>query len=276
MSGIEALTGIGLNARDPEALADFFVRALGFRRTADGVALGATPVELTPASGAPYPGETPGWSPLFQHFAIVTDNMATALARLQAAAGWTAITREGPQTLPASSGGVTAYKFRDPEGHPLELLQFPSGSPGAAAGPRIDHSAISVRDTGRSLAFYTALGLVPAGGSLNQGPAQDRLDGLCDVRLDVTALRPAVQPTPHLELLGYRGDFPRGAPAAPGDVAATRLRFAVADGSLPEALRAGEPPQVVASRLGGSARLARDPDGHLLQFDVARPIDQRS
>lgn len=270
MNGIEALTGVGLNARDPEGLADFFVRALGFQRTAHGVALGATPVELTPATGAPYPPETPGWSPLFQHFAIVTENMGAALARLQATAGWTAITRQGPQILPASSGGVTAYKFRDPEGHPLELLQFPSSSPLAEGRPRIDHSAISTRDTGRSLAFYTALGLVPAGGSLNEGPAQDRLDGLSDVRLDVTALRPAIQPTPHLELLGYRGYPPRDESAASGDVAATRLRFRVADGSLLEGLRADAPHQIVASGLDGAPFLVRDPDGHLLQFDVAR------
>lgn len=29
--------------------------------------------------------------------------------------------------LPESSGGVTAFKFRDPDGHPLELLAFPDG-----------------------------------------------------------------------------------------------------------------------------------------------------
>ena len=48
-------------------------------------------------------------------------------ARLSAHAGWTTISTDGPQLLPASSGGVTAYKFRDPEGHPLELIAFPPG-----------------------------------------------------------------------------------------------------------------------------------------------------
>ncbi len=31
----------------------------------------------------------------------------------------------GPERLPARSGGVSAFKFRDPDGHPLELLAFP-------------------------------------------------------------------------------------------------------------------------------------------------------
>ena len=43
-------------------------------------------------------------------------------------AGATPISRARPVTLPQSAGGVTAVKFRDPEGHPLEFLQFPPGA----------------------------------------------------------------------------------------------------------------------------------------------------
>ncbi len=36
-------------------------------------------------------------------------------------------TTGGPQRLPPASGSVAAAKFRDPDGHPLELLEFPRG-----------------------------------------------------------------------------------------------------------------------------------------------------
>lgn len=243
VSGVQALVGLRLNAHDPGALADFFVRALGFERTAAGARLGPTAVDIAQATGAPYPIDLPPWSPLFQHVAIATSDMAAAMDRLAQAGGWTAITRGGPQTLPASSGGVTAFKFRSPEGHPLELIAFPAeaGRPSL----RIDHSAISVADAARSIAFYQALGFRVGGRSLNQGPEQDRLDGLAGARVQVVALTPAVQQTPHLELLAYLGDYPRGAPAAEGDVAATRL---------------------VLSGHAGRARL-RDPDGHRLKIE---------
>ena len=88
--------------------------------------------------------------------------------------------------LPESSGGVTAFKFRDPEGHPLELLAFPThrtpprwqaaAHPGLFLG--IDHSAISVRNTERSLAFYRQLGLRLSAGSLNERNEQQHLDAL--------------------------------------------------------------------------------------------------
>ena len=68
----------------------------------------------------------------------------------------------------------------------------------------IDHSAISVSDTSVSKAFYAQLlGMIESGHSLNKGPAQARLDGLDDPVVDVTALQPTGQATPHLELLGY-------------------------------------------------------------------------
>ena len=55
---------------------------------------------------------------------------------------------------------MIAYKFRDPDGHPLELSQFPDGrwtrrptSPGPFRG--IDHTAVAVADLELSLAFYS-------------------------------------------------------------------------------------------------------------------------
>ena len=39
---------------------------------------------------------------------------------------FTTISRNGPEALP---GGVVAFKFRGPDGHPLELIQFPWPDP---------------------------------------------------------------------------------------------------------------------------------------------------
>ena len=146
---------------------------------------------------------------------------------------------------------MTAFKFRDPEGHPLELLAFPFGRAPAAWSGRpagstpclgIDHSAIVVADEARSLAFYTGLGLAVSARSSNQGPAQVRLDDAPEVAVGVVGLDPPAVP-PHLELLAYRTPPLPPGPAGPADIACTRTMVVAADTS--------EPP-----------RLVGDPDGH--------------
>lgn len=198
--------------------------------------------------GAPYPQDGDASALWFQHLAIVVADIGGALERL---GDRPAISTGGPQRLPPSSGGVTAFKFRDPDGHPLELLQFPADDTpahwrgrlprGRQLGIGIDHSAISVADVTASVAFYAELGLVPGKPTTNQGPAQGRLDGLTAPVVEVMPLQP-VEPTPHLELLGYRPPGAAGAARRANDVAATRL---VWQGSEPA--------------------LFADPDGHLHQ-----------
>jgi hypothetical protein len=92
--------------------------------------LGSQVISLaeTQAPGSSYPGDVPGWDPLFQHFAIVVSDMTAAYRNLQTLRSWIAISTDGPQILPPSSGGVTAFKFRDPDGHPLEMLAFAPGA----------------------------------------------------------------------------------------------------------------------------------------------------
>lgn len=206
---------------------DFYTHALGFAEESgpDGYALlpeawGTTPrafarlrlgqqtlmlaeCETTqPDSGAE--------DPRFQHIAIIASDMALAWQRLRAYGPLASISQGGPQQLPADSGGVSAVKFRDPDGHPLELLAFPAGAVpqrwALAGGPTlgIDHSAISVADADVSIAFYAReMGLRQASRQVNQGAEQARLDGLVAPMVDVVGLQPAT-PTPHLELLGYR------------------------------------------------------------------------
>ncbi|MGH7046043.1 MAG: VOC family protein [Stellaceae bacterium] len=141
---------------------------------------------------------------------------------------------------------MTAVKFRDPEGHPLELLQFPHGVNPDWDGRGImgiDHSAISVSDVAASRRFYARHGLDEGAAMVNHGPAQVALDGLDDVDVEVVPMNPTTKP-PHVEMLAYRHPVGRAlSPLAANDIAATRIVW----------------------RSEGEA-LIRDPDGHLHQL----------
>jgi catechol 2,3-dioxygenase-like lactoylglutathione lyase family enzyme len=155
-------------------------------------------------------------------------------------------------------GGIVALKFRDPEGHPLELIQFAEPDPRTEDG--IDHSAIVVADANRSIAFYSpTLGLSVTARQVNRGGAQDRLDDLDGVELDVVSLAPR-RLAPHVELLGYRE--PRGRSGTrrhPTDIATSRLVFVMA---------ASEHGAQVSEPAGGArAELLNDPDGHILMLE---------
>ena len=171
------------------------------------------------APGRRYPPDSRSDDLWFQHLAVVVGDMDAAYRHLARQGGWQPITSGGPQLLPPANGGVRAFKFRDPDGHPLELIWFPPGQgravwhDGASGSPflGIDHSALAVASARRSLRFYRALGLHVSDRSFNQGPAQARLDGLSGARVRVTGLRPGAEASPGLELLAYR---PPGRPAA--------------------------------------------------------------
>ena len=263
---IQALDGIQLNSGRPDRLATFFIRALGFEPTSSGVSLGPSRVDLRRATGAPYPAGVGASDVRFQHFAILTGDMQAAFDQLRRVEGWTPITWGEPRTLPASSGGVTAFKFRDPEGHPLELLALPSGHPRSSAAPMIDHSAITVRDTARSVSFYRDLGFQLAAQSLNEGAEQDHLDGLPGACVEVTALIPPAHPVPHVELLAYRGTQTPADPAAVGDVAATVLLLRRRDDDPLEACNPSLAERGRERAHASAPSLVRDPDGHLLEI----------
>jgi len=201
----------------------------------------------------------------FQHAAIVVTDIARAYAQIQRLAP-TPISQGGPRVLPASSGGVMAWKFRDPDGHPLELLAFPhgeAGSPWAGATELfagIDHSAIVVTDIDAAIAFFRdGLGLELGTRGLNRGPEQAALDGLADPVVNVIALAPTRAKTPHVELLHYRAPPPPRASSARNRFT-TRFHCLVND--LPGLLaRLSEAYPVILSRDGRMAGLA-GPDGH--------------
>src|SRR5262249_28879845 len=118
----------------------------------------------------------------------------------------------GPQRLPdwnVNAGGIKAFYFRDPDGHPLEILEFPPGKGDPKwhrASDRlflgIDHTAIVVGDTDASLKFYRdLLGLKVAGESENYGTEQEHLNNVFGARLRITSLKPSAGPS--IELLEY-------------------------------------------------------------------------
>ena len=82
-------------------------------------------LEFTAAAGRPYPLGSTSTDLWFQHMAIVVNDMRHAYQQVMANRRFRLISRHGPVRLPDDSGGVTAFKFRDHDGHPLELLAFP-------------------------------------------------------------------------------------------------------------------------------------------------------
>jgi catechol 2,3-dioxygenase-like lactoylglutathione lyase family enzyme len=228
--------------------------------------------------GRPYPRDVPGWSRQFQHLAIVVSDMSSAYKRLSRSSGWEPISRGGPQTLPPASGHVTAFKFRDSEGHPLELLAFPHQNgpakwrrkSSAAIFLGIDHSAITVADTARSVCFYEQLGFRRGATSENAGAEQSKLDDVCDAHVKVTSLVPTGQKTPHLELLCYRGIFERNAELPQiNDVAATTLLIRVESRAAIEAIARDHCQALISSASDSKTPqlLLHDPDRHLIQIE---------
>jgi catechol 2,3-dioxygenase-like lactoylglutathione lyase family enzyme len=285
---VQRLASFGLTTPNASQLSEFYQTALDFRllgaerRSGDeferlmGVEGGASVVTLGLGDevvellqfdrpGRPYPKDAVSTDRCFQHFAIVVADINAAYKRLVSATGWTAISIGGPQQLPASSGGVTAFKFQDPDGHPLELLAFPGdrippywqtrSQGGLFLG--IDHSAISVAGGAASIEFYRGLGFRVAAHSFNSGPEQERLDAVRHAQVEVTALE-SLQTTPHVELLCYRSVTRGDSSTVRGnDVAATRLVF-----------------DVVGSSAESAAQGLIDPDGHRLV--ISAPMDLSS
>lgn len=228
--GVSCFVALERHVRDLRRSVDFYVDGLGFERhkpddagrlPADALlALGNERIALrvTPRRDDDLDTIFSGPDVRFQHVAIVTCDIEAALHRLERkGSGWLKpISRGGPQRLPEASGGATAFKFRDPDGHALELIEFPRATapdrwrqcenPALTMG--IDHAAISVSGVERSIAFYERLGFRLGARQVNAGDEQARLDGLDVAELDVVAMEPPTGSAPHLELLAYRRPAP--------------------------------------------------------------------
>lgn len=229
--------------------------------------------------GRPYPRISRSIDFRFQHAAIVVGDMEQAYANL-CRHPFAAITAYGPQQLPPNTGSVIAFKFRDPDGHPLELIHFPAGVGDTGWQQKrgdflgIDHSAISVADVPRSIDFYTRLlGMSVGSRSVNSGIEQERLDHVSGAVVDIVALQPSDGQPPHIELLGYRHPIARRVQqrARVNDVIADRLVLKVDDLTQLAAALEKENIEFVSAgtvtlRDGGQAMLVQDPTGHMLQL----------
>jgi catechol 2,3-dioxygenase-like lactoylglutathione lyase family enzyme len=268
-------TGEGAG-REVELLTGVFGARIRWAR----LALGRERLELTEflaPRGRAYPPDTRGNDRWFQHVAIITSDINAAYNRLRDQGAPHAST--GPQRLPdwnPNAGGIQAYYFRDPDGHFLEVLQFPPGKGDPRWQARealflgIDHTAIVSSDTEQSLRFYRdGLGLRVVGGSENYGIEQEHLNNVFGARLRITTLHAAEGPG--IELLEYLA--PRDGRPAPLDIRANDLAHwettivARQAAVLLHTMFGGwlvSPDVVTAPASAGFSRglLVRDPDAH--------------
>jgi catechol 2,3-dioxygenase-like lactoylglutathione lyase family enzyme len=231
--------------------------------------------------GRPYPKDSLSPDLWFQHLAIVVTDIDAAYARLRKSR-FRSISHGGSQTLPEINGRVRAFKFRDPDGHPLELLYFPPGQGRSVwSGPGeitrgIDHTAIGVSNTPASMGFYgKLLGMTVGYEVINQGIAQEKLDATFNAMVRITGFRPDSANGPGIELLDYRA--PSIGRRALANTRAndlwhveTVLRVDSLDETIASLTEAGVrfvSPGIVPLSSGKRAATVLDPDGHVIVIE---------
>lgn len=134
----------------------------------------------------------------FQHICIVVKDIEEAFRK---GADKAEQISSKPQTLPEWNTGaanIKAVKFKDINGHSLELLNFPEDKGNKRWHKNqidlfkgIDHTAIGVSDTQKSIEFYNGiLNLELVGQGTNYGKEQDEMDGLENTKVLISTLRP--------------------------------------------------------------------------------------
>ncbi len=305
-AGAREIRGFALTVSNLDSAVAFYQEALGFKKVGERIVadrnydyltgvfgtrvrsatlqLGDERIELEQylaPSGQPIPVDSRSNDLWFQHFAVVVSDMERAYEHLRAFPVQSI--SSAPQTIPESNkaaAGIKAYKFKDPDGHPLELLWFPADKGKAkwqSAEGRlflgIDHSAIGISSTERSTAFYRDLiGLTVAGGTTNTGMTQEQLDNAFGAVVRITGLRPDRSESPGLEFLQYvnpSGGRPSPIALRPNDLVLTRTVIQVDDlDGLVAKLQGGGvifiSPQVVSvnGEPWSKALMVKDPDGH--------------
>jgi len=307
VSGVDS---IGLTVSDLDRSVDFYTTVLHFHKVSetevDGesyehlegvfglrmrvarLKLGEESIELSEflaPRGRPAPVDARSNDRWFQHVAIVVSDMDQAYQWLRAHKVQHA--SPGPQILPAwnpNAGGIRAFYFRDPDGHPLEILWFPPDKGRAkwhaATGELflgIDHTAIVITDTEASLRFYRdRLGMEIAGESENYGPEQERLNNVFGARLRITALRAGSGPgIEFLEYLAPRDGRPYPLEEKANDLIHWQTRFlGVSTADAAQILRNSRSTFVSTGAVElpdgkagfRKALIVRDPDGHAVQI----------
>lgn len=305
---VTAVHAVSITVEDIERETSFFVNVLGFKKSGEtrlsgksvadlynlpdksaGVhivqlQLGRETIRLLDFEGEAsraIPADTRSNDLWFQHLAIVVRDMDAAYQVLQKANVTHVST--APQTLPdylPNAAGIKAFYFRDPEGHNLELIWFPPGKGDARwqkkpDGPSadtlflgIDHTAIGVSNTDKSMAFYCEqLGLVWGGHSENYGTEQEHLNQVFGARLDINGLHAATGFG--VEFLRYIA--PPGGRLYPTDAKTsdlihyqTEMYVDNLDKMIEKMRQAGTSPVSKSKSVleGNACFLIRDPDGH--------------
>jgi catechol 2,3-dioxygenase-like lactoylglutathione lyase family enzyme len=233
--------------------------------------------------GEPVPADARSNDLSFQHVAIIVSDMDRAYAVLPQ--NNVQHISPYPQRLPdwnPNAAGIRAFYFRDPDGHPLEILQFPAGKGNPkwqVADGRlflgIDHTAISVSSADNSLNFYCdLLGLRIVGESDNDGFEQEHLNNVFGAHLRVTSLRgPGGIGVEFLEYITPRDGRPAPTKASATDLAHHETvllvdELATVNATLGEQKNHSiSVKQFAASELlfhASQSELIRDPDGHQL------------
>ena len=230
-----AVDSVDITVSDMDRAVDFYSHVLSFNKVRDtevsgemyenlegvfGVRmrvvrmqLGDEFIELTEylaPKGHPIPAGARSNDRSFQHIAIIVSDMDKAYAWLRR--NKVEHASSGPQLLPnwnKNASGIKAFYFKDPDGHPLEILQFPPDKgaekwhwPSDTLFLGIDHTAIVVGDTEESLRFYRdLLGMRIVGESENYGTEQEHLNNVFGAHLRITSLRAGSGPG--IELLEY-------------------------------------------------------------------------
>ena len=307
---IRAIGPIAITVEDMDRSVDFYTHVLTFEKISDtevagdevehlfGVfgsrvrivtlKLGSESIELLQflaPKGRPIPVDSRSNDVWFQHIAIIVSDMGRAYHVLRQ--NHVEHTSSGPQRLPdwnKNAAGIRAFYFKDPDEHPVEILEFPAGK-GAAkwhkASDRlflgIDHTAIAVSDTESSLKFYRdVLGLRVSGESENYGTEQEHLNNVFGARLRITALRAASGPgIEFLEYLAPRNGRPIPADEQANDVVHREIILIAQDaGAAAQKLTAAKTKfvssGVVANPIQESGLrkvfVIRDPDGHAIEI----------
>src|SRR3989454_2085332 len=307
---VDGVDAIGITVSEMDRAVDFYSKVLTFEKVSDSevagesyehlegvfglrmrvvrMRLGDEFIELTEylaPKGRPIPVDSRSNDRWFQHIAIIVSDMQKAYAQLRQAKVEHA--SSGPQRLPdwnKNAAGISAFYFKDPDEHPVEVLQFPPDKglekwhrPTDRLFLGIDHTAIVVWDTDASVKFYRdLLGMHVAGESENYGTEQEHLNNVFGAHLRITALRGANGP--RIELLEYLA--PRDGRTFPPDERANDIvhRQTVllaydaraAARQVREAKVSFVSSEVVANQnreLGfPKAFVVRDPDGHAIEI----------
>src|SRR5947209_13304876 len=307
---VKGVDAIGITVTDMDRAVNFYSKVLTFQKVSDtevagenyehleGVfglrmrvvrmRLGDEFIELTEylvPKGRPIPVDSRSNDRWFQHIAIIVSDMDKAYAQLRQAKVQHA--SSGPQRLPdwnKNAAGISAFYFKDPDEHPVEVLQFPPDK-GAEKWHRqngklflgIDHTAIVVWDTEASLKFYRdVLGMRVAGESENYGTEQEHLNNVFGARLRITALRAAAGPgIEFLEYLTPRDGRPIPADEHANDVVHRETILVALDVEAAAQNFSANKTRFVSSGLvvnpiqqsgARKAFIVRDPDGHAIEI----------